>query len=267
MLVMQKTSWNIFAIVVVALICSARGQSPLAVTFLVAAGDRVAAKPNVEATFTFTPSAGGDSPSSVTLFYPSGFFATSATPTAKVSTAGATLTPAQPGATSIVLTNGGTALAAGTAVTVTLVGCTMGPPSAGGGVHVSTFADPTVSNSVDSQYIGGAVTDLSFFIPDVSRKANRTSVTVSFGFTPTAGGRLDIIGSSCITLVYPVGFFASDVTPAVSMSGSAEAVSGAKSTSSNIVITLGSGSVVAGAPVYVTLSGMTIGADGTVLTL
>jgi len=46
----------------------------------------------------------GTGPSSVTLNYPSGFFATSATPTAKVSTAGATLTPAQPGATSIVLT-------------------------------------------------------------------------------------------------------------------------------------------------------------------
>jgi hypothetical protein len=72
MLVMQKTSWNIFAIVVAALICSARGQSPLAVTFLVADADRVAQRKNVEATFTFTPSAGGDSPSHVTLFYPSG---------------------------------------------------------------------------------------------------------------------------------------------------------------------------------------------------
>jgi hypothetical protein len=233
------------------------------VTFNVQLADRVEAKAGVDATFTFTPSAGGDSPSSVTLNYPLGFFATSATPTAKLSTAGATLTPAQPGALSIVLTVGGSApLAAGTAVTVTLVGCTMGPPTAGGGVNVSSSADPTLSNSIDSYYIGGAVTDVSFAIPDVSRKASRANVTVSFRFTPSAGGRLDSSGSSRITLAYPVSFFASDVTPAVNMSGNAEAVSG-PSTSSSIVITLESGSIVAGAPVYVTLSGMTIGADGT----
>jgi hypothetical protein len=65
----------------------------------------------VEATFTFTPSAGGGGPSNVT-----GSFATPATPTANVSTAGATFTPAQPGATSIVLEATGSALAAGTAV-------------------------------------------------------------------------------------------------------------------------------------------------------
>jgi hypothetical protein len=243
--------------------CGRIGGAVTNVTFNVQLADRVQAKAGVEATFTFTPSAGGDSPSSVTLNYPSGFFATSATPTAKVSTAGATLTPAQPGATSIALTVGGSApLAAGTAVTVTLVGCTMGLPTAGGGVNVSSSADPTLSNSIDSYYIGGAVADVSFAIPDVSRKASRENVTVSFRFTPTAGGRLDSSDSSRITLAYPVGFFAPDVTPAVNMSGKAEAVSG-PSSSSSIVITLGSGSIVAGAPVYVTLSGMTIGADGT----
>jgi hypothetical protein len=241
--------------------CGRIGGAVTGVSFDVADDDRVAAKAGVDATFTFAPSAGGAGPTSVTLNYPSGFFATSATPTAKVSTAGATLTPAQPGAFSIVLTVGGSA-PLWTFVTVTLVGCTMGPPTAGGNVNVSTSADPTLSDSVDSQYIGGAVTEFSFFIPDASRKANKANVMVSFRFTPSAGGGLDSIGFSRITLAYPIGFFASDVIPTAIISGNAEAVSGL-STSSNIVITLKSGSVVAGEPVVVALSGMTIGAVGT----
>jgi hypothetical protein len=68
MLFMQRTSCNIFAIAVAVLICSAKGQkSPSGVTFNIADGDRVAAKTGVQATFTFTPSAGGAGPASVTL--------------------------------------------------------------------------------------------------------------------------------------------------------------------------------------------------------
>jgi hypothetical protein len=88
------------------------GGAVTGVTFNVAAGDRVAARAGVEATFTFTPSAGGGGPSDVTLNYPSGFFATSATPTAKASTAGVTLTPRAPGSTSFVLAAAGGTLVA-----------------------------------------------------------------------------------------------------------------------------------------------------------
>jgi hypothetical protein len=120
------------------------------VTFGIAAGDRVAGKTGAAATFTFTPTAGGAlaTGSTITLNYPSGFFAISAIPTAKVSTAGATLTPAQPGNTSIVLKVGGSApLAAGAAVTVTLVGCAMGPArAASDSVTVQTNTDPAPSS-------------------------------------------------------------------------------------------------------------------------
>jgi hypothetical protein len=183
------------------------GGAVTAVTFDVAAGDRVAGRAGVEATFTFTPSAGGAGPSSVTLNYPSGFFATSPTPTAKVSTAGATLTPAQPGTTSIVLAATDSALAAGTAVTVTLVGCTMGAARAtnDSSVTVRTDADPTVSSpAVSSGKIGGAVTAVTFDVAAGDRVAGRAGVEATFTFTPSAGGA----GPSSVTLNYPSGFFA-----------------------------------------------------------
>ena len=68
--------------------CGVIGGAVTSVAFSIASGDRVAGKAGVEATFTFTPSAGGAGPSLVTLNYPSGFFAASPTPTAKSSAAG-----------------------------------------------------------------------------------------------------------------------------------------------------------------------------------
>ena len=122
--------------------------------------NRVMGKTGAAATFTFTPTAGGAGPAAVTLNYPSGFFAITPTPTATLSTGGATLAPGAPGATSIVMTAGGTALAASTAVTVTLAGLTMGAATAGStSVTVQTSADPTASTAVASGIIYGARTN------------------------------------------------------------------------------------------------------------
>jgi hypothetical protein len=255
----KKTTWNIFAIVLVALTCSAKGQSPSGVTFLVAAADRVADRTNVEATFTFTPSAGGAAPTSVTLNYPSGFFATSATPTAKVSTAGATLTPARPGALSIVLTVGGSApLAAGTAVTVTLVGCTIGGArAASDSVTVQTNTDPTASSpAVSCGRIGGKVTDVTFLVAAGDRAAAKTGVEATFTFTPSAGGA----APTSVTLNYPSGFFATSATPTAKVSTAGATLTPARPGALSIVLTVGgSAPLVAGAALSVTLVGCTMG--------
>jgi hypothetical protein len=156
-----------------------------------------------------------------------------------------------------------TALSAATAVTVTLVGLTMGIESAGGNVSVLTEIDSFPSSNYWSSFIGGTVMSFSFFIVESSRVANATNVSVTFGFTPSAGGELAQGGVSQVTLVYPFGFFLSGVTPSVSVNPSADAFSSASNMSS-IVITLRSGTIAANVPVLVTLRNMTMGRDGTI---
>ncbi len=90
------------AVAVAAVASGVIGGAVTSISFDSAAGERVAGRANVAATFAFTPSAGGGSPSSVTLNYPLGFFSTSATPIATSSSAGTILTPHTPGVTSIV---------------------------------------------------------------------------------------------------------------------------------------------------------------------
>jgi hypothetical protein len=177
------------------------------VTFSVQAGDRIAYSRNVQATFTFTPSAGGAGPSTVTLNYPSGFFDAFATPTAIVSTVGTIMTPGMPGETSIVLDVSGVALAAGTAVTVTLAGCTLGiARAATASVTVQTSADPTASSPAEScGVIGGATTAVKFTIASMDRVPNFCCAATTFSFIPSAGGAYP----STITLNYPSGFYTS----------------------------------------------------------
>jgi hypothetical protein len=232
------------------------------VTFSVAAADRVAGKSGVQATFSFTPSVGGAGPTSITLNYPSGFFATSPTPSASVSSAGTAVTPGPPGATSIVLAVNGTALAAGAAVTVTLAGCTLGAARApSDSVTLQTSADQLVSSPPAScGAIGGAVTLLSFSVAAADRVAGKSGVQATFSFTPSVGGA----GPTSITLNYPSGFFATSPTPSASVSSAGTAVTPGPPGATSIVLAVNGTALAAGAAVTVTLAGCTLGANGTI---
>jgi hypothetical protein len=229
------------------------------VMFAVAAADRVAGKAAVQATFSFTPSAGGAGPSSVTLNYPPGFFSPSATPTTTLSTAGATLTPGAPGVTSIILAATGSLMAALTAVTVTLVGCTMGVAmAAADSVTVRTDTDPIASSpALSSGAIGGAVTNVFFSIPGSDRVAGKTSAAATFSFTTTAGGAL--AAGSTITLTYPSGFVAASALTGAQISGGVLTGSVAAPTSTRIVITTATQAILASTAVTITVTGLTVG--------
>ena len=127
------------------------GDTVTNISFSIANGDRVVKKRNAAATFSFTPSVGGAGPAAITLNYPSGFFANTSTPSAALSTFGATLIPQAPNVNFIIMVTGGTALAASTAVTVTLRGLTMGSNvTTGGNVTVLTSIDQVASTPVPS---------------------------------------------------------------------------------------------------------------------
>jgi hypothetical protein len=225
------------------------------VMFAVAAADRVAGKAAVQATFSFTPSAGGASPISVTLNYPPGFFSPSATPTATSSSVDTVLTPETPGVTSIVLSVTGTALSAATAVTVTLAGCTLGPARAAGDVTVQTSADPIPSNAVASGVIGGAVTSVSFGIAADEHVAGRTNVAATFSFTPSAGGASPI----SVTLNYPPGFFSPSATPNATSSSVDTILTPETPGVTSIVLSVTGTALSAATAVTVTLAGCTLG--------
>jgi hypothetical protein len=237
--------------------CGVIGGAVTTVALIIAAADRVAGRVGVAVTFTFTPSAGGAGPSTVTLTYPSGFFATSPTPSAAVSTAGTIMAPGPPGATSIVLAVSGTALAAGTAVTVTLVGCTLGiARAATASVTVQTSADPTASSPAEScGVIGGAVTTVALIIAAADRVAGRVGVAVTFTFTPSAGGA----GPSTVTLTYPSGFFATSPTPSAAVSTAGTIMAPGPPGATSIVLAVSGTALAAGTSVTVTLVGCTLG--------
>jgi hypothetical protein len=155
------------------------GGAVTSVSFFVAPGDRVAGKTGVQATFAFTPSAGGAGPSTVTLNYPAGFFATSATPTATSSTSGAILTPAKPGATSIVLAASGTSLAAGAAVNVSLFNVTIGiSRESTDSITIQTSSD--ILHSTPNASCGVVVSFVSSsLLTDVVASTNNVTVLIT----------------------------------------------------------------------------------------
>jgi hypothetical protein len=238
------------------------GGQPTLPSFTIATGDRVAGKASAAATFSFTTTAGGAlaTSSTITLNYPTGFFVSGTNPISAAAQ-GATFNAATSGDSSIALTVATGVVAASSPITVTLTGFTMGAATAGGSVTVQTSVDVIESGVQASGFIGGFVSFTSFGIDDRDRDANKSKVAVSFSFAPSAGGELSEVGQSQITLVYPRGFFSSGVTPGVILNG-ATAISSASGVSS-IVITLESGSIAASSNVVVTLTRMTMGADGT----
>jgi hypothetical protein len=232
------------------------------VEFGISSSDRAVNKAGVPVTFSFTPSAGGalSASNTITLNYPPGFFAPQVTPSISLS-GGATATADAAGYSSIVITVQSGTVAADAAVTVTMNGMTLGStPTTGGPIIVSSSQDILLSSSIPSGSLGDAPTNVAFAIADSDRVANKAGVPVTFSFTPSAGGALS--ASNTITLNYPPGFFAPQVTPSISLSGGATATADAAGYSS-IVITVQSGTVAADAAVTVTMNGMTLGSTPT----
>jgi WD40 repeat protein len=224
--------------------------------FSIASTDRKAGKTAVPVTFGFMPlnvvPAGG----TITLRYPDSFFMPSVTPVVPVggsNVAGLTATCGATTATSVVITTSGAAIPA-SAFIITLKGFTMGGLTNGSsGVAVQTSADLLPSAAVHSGALLHPIWDVYFNISAIDRKAGKTSVPVTLGFTAAnpvpAGGT--------ITLTYPDSFFMPSVTPVVPVGGSnvagLTATCGA-TTATSVVITT-SGAAIPASSFVVTISG------------
>jgi hypothetical protein len=191
------------------------------VTFSVQAGDRVAYRHNVEATFTFTPSGygllSGTPLVRVTLNYPSGFFDTSVTPTASVSVGySESMTTENPGETSIVLAVGEDHWPSyegiTDSVTVTLRGCKLGiARAATDSVTVQTNTDPGASSpAVSCGVIISKVQNAVLELAAADKKAfQATTATTTVTFTTQTA----IATSGIIIISLPSGYFSGGANP------------------------------------------------------
>jgi hypothetical protein len=134
----------------------------------------------------------------------------------------------------------------------------MGIATAGNlnGVNVRSSVDVIASVGVSSGMIGGQVSFSQFSISVLDRLATFGNAKATFVFTPTAGGT----GPSTITLNYPSLFFATGFIPTFKLSTvDATISSGASSATSIVMTTGGSGIIVAGIAVTITMEGIKMG--------
>jgi hypothetical protein len=104
------------------------------------------------------------------------------------------------------------------------------------------------------------VTMVSFTIASSDRVARSTCATVTLAFTPAT----PIPAGGSFTLSYPPGFFASSITPSVSLGASSVAglTATCGMTSSTSVVITTSGATVGAAAFIVTIRGFTMGTSG-----
>jgi len=229
------------------------------VSFSIVSTDRVAAATAKDVTIAFTLGVALTAADKVTVNYPSGFFGTVAPSSIKATnSAGSASTlfgaDGAPGATSltIVVLTGQTPGA--TTHTLVLVGMTLGAATAGVAASVTVSAPGNAVSTVgaDSGAIGGAVSAVSFYSPNVLRAgATNQTVTVTFttaSSTPLTTGR--------ITINYPSGYFATSPTPVIYSPSTI--ASAAAPTATAIVLSVGGAAIGAGT-VTVVLGGLTIG--------
>jgi hypothetical protein len=240
-----------------------------AVSFHIAASDRVIGKAGVSVTFSFKTSAGGalESGGTITLMYPVRFFSGHGTHTAHISLhgpgddvhLGGTVT--LPSMSHLVITTSDHRIGENNYVTVSVTGMTLGDmPTSGDSVSVATSADELHSaSSAASGVIGGAVSSVGFRVASADRVINKPGVAATFTFTTSAGGALAAGGA--ITLSYPSGFFAAVGTPGVVISGDGATASAATPSATQIILIVSSGSISASTSVSLVLSGLTMGSQ------
>jgi hypothetical protein len=225
-----------------------------ALSFQIASLDRIVSKSGVAVTLSFTLSTALQPGGTITLNFPNMFFAAS-NPTVQPggsSVAGFSATCSPTTSTSVVINATGTSVPASSFV-VTLSGFVMGGATLGAtSVTVQTSADTYASSPVFSGSIASQVTNLSFVISTSDRIAQKSSVPITLGFTPTTA----LPPGGTITLTYPNGFFAASITPTQFSAGASNVagLSGScgQTTLSAVIITTAAATVPA-APFVVTI--------------
>jgi hypothetical protein len=238
------------------------------VSLTIASSDRVSGTTGKSVTICFT--AASEIPANtgtITVNYPSGFFDPGVTFTVVGPITISRIGPS--GQSSVVLTVAGNPIPA-SVICITLAGVTMGTLSQNSdfGITVSTSAD-RLSAGVASGVLFTQVKSVSFSIASSDRIAGKSPVQVTLAFTPTT----EIYAQGSITLIYPIGFFASTGSPVVQISGG-KVGTVATPSSTQVVITLSRGdfhfspgwmpgmdNIPAGAAVMFVLMGLTMGAS------
>jgi hypothetical protein len=230
-----------------------------AIHFQIFASDRIASRPSVSVTLSFTPTTPVPVGGFITINYPVGFFSTFVTPniTAGKSNLGSFTGSCGPtSVSSVVIHTAGATINTSTFI-VTISGFVMGAVTSGGQITVQTSSDVLASEAVSSGFIKGQVLGLSLSIDASERFEGKTNVPVILSFTPTTP--IPIGGT--FTLAYPSGFFAPSVTPKI-LAGSS-GVPGLTGTSSNttapFIVILTLGAAIPALPFTVTISGLTMG--------
>lgn len=226
----------------------------------ISSSDRIAGRPAVPVTVSFTPTTPVAAGGTITLNYPVGFFAALVTPNitaGKSTTAGLTGVCGPTTASSVVITTAGAVINSSSFV-VTITGFVMGAVTAAGGVAtVQTSVDVLPSVPVAIGAIKGQVSGVNFGIASSQRTDGSVNVPVTLSFTPAT--RIPIGGT--ITLTYPSGFFAPSITPQVlAGSSSVQGLTGTcTNTSSPFIIITTSGAQIPAALFIVTITGFKMG--------
>ncbi len=228
-------------------------------TFQISSSDRIAGRPGVAVTLSFTPTTPVVAGGTLTLNYPNGFFAQLITPNIPVGSsniASFTATCGPTAASSIVITTAGANINSSTFL-VTISGFKMGAVTLGGVVTVQTSSDALPSVEISSGAIKGQVSGLVFGIASSQRISGNTNVALTLSFSPFT----PIPIGGAITLAFPSNFFAPSITPLVNAgSSSVPGLTGACSnTSSPFIIITTVGAQIPAALFTVTITGFTMG--------
>jgi hypothetical protein len=236
-----------------------------AVTFAIAAGDRLANKAAVPVTLAFKTTTALTTGGKITLNYPAGLFAATPNPgnnmAGSTSVATMTATSAIAG-NSVVITTAVAGIAANAAFTMTLSGLTMGAAALAdspAGITVQTDADVTASAGVASGVLNSQATAVTFAIAAGDRLANKAAVPVTLAFKTTTA----LTTGGKITLNYPAGLFAATPNPGNNMAGSTSVATMTATSAiagNSVVITTAVAGIAANAAFTMTLSGLTMGA-------
>jgi hypothetical protein len=231
-------------------------------TMTIGSAERIARRPAVYVTFSFTPTNGIPIGGSITLHYPTDFFAASVTPTlsaGKSNIASLTGACSATTATSLVITTAGATIPASAAFTVTISGLTMGSVTAGSvGITIQTSTDTLPSAASQSGPIDGQVNSVIFGIASSHRIAGKASAVVTLSFTTSTS----ISSGGTIALTYPSAFFAPSITPTAAAGSSSIAgltCTCSATTATSIVITT-AGAIIPASSFTVTISGLIMGA-------
>lgn len=113
---------------------------------------------------------------------------------------------------------------------------------------------PAQALDVWDQPVLSSVFQVSFNVSDADRVPGKANATITFAFTPQT-----LVESGSVTLNYPPGFLAADVTPSSAVSNVAALSLTVGSTTSTSLVLIASGSIPTSSQVVVTVHGVSMG--------